>query len=36
VQARRDFQPEYQALIASTYVRVDGAWRLAVHQQTPL
>jgi hypothetical protein len=26
----------YDALFASTYVRVDGAWRLAVHQQTPL
>lgn len=36
VQARRDFQPEYQALIASTYVRRDGAWRLALHQQTPM
>ena len=36
VQARRDFQSEYQALVASTYVRVDGAWRLAVHQQTPM
>lgn len=36
VQARRDFQPEYQALIGSTYVRRDGAWLLAVHQQTPM
>lgn len=36
VQARRDFQPEYQALIASTYVRRDGEWRLALHQQTPM
>jgi hypothetical protein len=27
---------EYVALIASTYVREDGRWRLAVHQQTPL
>ncbi len=36
VQARRDFQPEYQALIASTYVRRDGTWKLAVHQQTPM
>lgn len=33
--ADRDGQ-RYDALIASTYVRVDGAWRLAVHQQTPL
>lgn len=35
-QARRDFQPEYQALMASTYVRRDGRWRLALHQQTPV
>ena len=35
-QARRDFQPEYQALIASTYVRRDGEWKLALHQQTPV
>ncbi len=26
---------EVSSLFASTYVRVDGAWRLAVHQQTP-
>jgi hypothetical protein len=26
---------DYTALFASTYVRVDGSWRLAVHQQTP-
>ena len=26
---------EYRALFNSTYVRVSGAWRLAVHQQTP-
>jgi hypothetical protein len=26
----------YTALFASTYVRVDGSWRLAVHQQTPV
>jgi hypothetical protein len=36
VQARRDFQSEYQALIASTYIRRDGEWKLAVHQQTPM
>jgi hypothetical protein len=36
VQARRDFQEEYQALISSTYVRRDGRWRLALHQQTPV
>ena len=27
---------DYEALCTSTYVRVDGDWRLAVHQQTPL
>jgi hypothetical protein len=32
--ARRGDQ-EYDALFASVYVREDGAWRLAVHQQTP-
>jgi hypothetical protein len=26
----------YDALIASTYLREAGAWRLAVHQQTPV
>ncbi len=25
----------YRALISSTYVRADGAWRLVLHQQTP-
>lgn len=27
---------DYEALFNSTYVRVDGAWRLALHQQTPV
>jgi hypothetical protein len=27
---------EYDALFNSTYVRVDGRWRLALHQQTPV
>ena len=27
---------DYAALFSSTYVREDGAWRLAVHQQTPV
>jgi hypothetical protein len=27
---------EYRALFNSTYVREDGEWRLALHQQTPL
>jgi hypothetical protein len=26
----------YEALMASTYVREGGAWKLAVHQQTPV
>jgi hypothetical protein len=26
---------EYAALVSSAYVRRDGAWRLALHQQTP-
>ena len=26
----------YEALFNSTYVRVDGEWRLALHQQTPV
>ncbi len=27
---------EYEALINSTYVLVEGRWRLALHQQTPI
>ncbi len=27
---------EYEALVNSTYVRAAGAWKLAVHQQTPV
>lgn len=27
---------EYDALLASTYVRESGEWKLAVHQQTPM
>jgi hypothetical protein len=33
--ARRGGQ-DYEALFASTYVREDGTWRLAAHQQTPI
>ncbi len=32
---RGDAEP-YSALFNSTYVREDDAWRLAVHQQTPI
>jgi hypothetical protein len=35
VVAEREGADPYSALIASTYVRRDGAWRLALHQQTP-
>ncbi|MQA00495.1 MAG: DUF4440 domain-containing protein [Dehalococcoidia bacterium] len=28
--------PRYWAAISSVYVRQDDAWRLALHQQTPL
>ncbi len=34
--ARRMGEAAYTALISSTYVRRDGRWLLAVHQQTPL
>lgn len=34
VVAERD-GAAYSALISSAYVRRDGAWRLALHQQTP-
>jgi hypothetical protein len=27
---------DYEALLNSTYVRENGAWRLALHQQTPV
>jgi len=33
--ARRAGQ-EYAALCNSTYVRQDGQWKLALHQQTPI
>jgi hypothetical protein len=34
-EARRDGEEPYRAVMASTYVRVGGRWRLAMHQQTP-
>ena len=34
--AQREGGEPYTALFNSTYVREDGAWRLAVHQQTPI
>ena len=33
--ATRDGQ-DYEALFNSTYVRRDGDWKLALHQQTPV
>lgn len=34
--AQREGQPEYHALMSSTWVRRAGEWRLALHQQTPV
>ncbi len=34
--AQREGQPEYRAWVSSTYVRRDGRWKMALHQQTPL
>ncbi len=35
VVAARENGPEYAALVSSLYVRRDGGWKLAFHQQTP-
>jgi len=35
VEATRE-DMDYEALLNSTYVREDGEWKLALHQQTPL
>lgn len=34
--ARRGEEPRYSAAVSSGYVRRDGKWKLAWHQQTPL
>ena len=34
--AQREGQPEYRALMSTTYVRVDGEWLVKLHQQMPL
>ena len=34
--AKRPDGSPYQAVVSSGYVRRDGAWKLAFHQQTPL
>ena len=35
VEARREGQEPYSAVVSSTFVRRDGVWKLAFHQQTP-
>lgn len=35
VVAQRAGQEPYVAMVSSTFVRRDGAWQLAFHQQTP-
>jgi uncharacterized protein (TIGR02246 family) len=35
-RARRAEGAEYNAYASSVYVKVDGEWKLAVHQQTPI
>ena len=34
--AQREGQAEYSALMSTVYVRRDGAWKVAFHQQTPV
>ncbi|PFG30196.1 nuclear transport factor 2 family protein [Paramicrobacterium agarici] len=34
--AMRGNEPEFRALMSSTYVRIDNEWRLALYQQTPM
>lgn len=33
---RRDGEADFVAQMSSVYVRVDGAWKLAVYSQTPV
>jgi hypothetical protein len=35
VVAQREGLEPYSAVVSSTYVRRDGEWKLAFHQQTP-
>ena len=35
VTAARQGQPEFDAVVSSTFVRDGSAWRLAFHQQSP-
>ena len=34
--AQREGQPEYRAVMSTTYVLSDDEWLIAFHQQTPL
>jgi hypothetical protein len=34
--AQRETGTAYTALFNSTYIREDGTWKLALHQQTPI
>lgn len=34
--AQREGQPEYRAVMSTTYVQSEGEWLIALHQQTPL
>lgn len=36
VRAQREGHDPYAALISSTYVFLEGQWKLALHQQTPI
>jgi Domain of unknown function (DUF4440) len=36
VTAQRESGNPYMALISSTYARSNGAWKLILHQQTPI
>ena len=36
VQAQRTGAPPYAAIVSSTFLRQDGHWLLAFHQQTPI
>lgn len=35
-RARRGTEPEFAALMSSTYVRDGARWKLALYQQTPI
>lgn len=35
VHAQRVDEPPFEAMLASTYVRVDDGWQMMLHQQSP-